>query len=111
MREGTSYQPLCPVAPSRQGRANPVLKELELPIRHVQRFHRSFTSTNVMNPGQRQQLAFQTTPFSRTPKRADDHGPNSGDDAQSQTMFRKDLIDVLLGNPISLTQIVRQVDE
>jgi site-specific recombinase XerD len=36
VRQGTSYQPLCPVAPSRQGRANPVLQELELRIRHVQ---------------------------------------------------------------------------
>jgi hypothetical protein len=26
-------------------------------------------------------------------------------------MFRKDLIDVLLGNPMTLTQIARQVDE
>jgi hypothetical protein len=30
---------------------------------------------------------------------------SSGDFAKGYTMFRKDLIDVLLGNPMSLTQI------
>src|SRR6266404_2371963 len=36
---------------------------------------------------------------------------NNGEYAKGHTMFRKDLIDVLLGNPMTLTQIARHVDE